>query len=52
MNDNADTFEHLVEPPYDLKRGAELNERAGEHDPAFRRRMEEGRAAAAKTKRG
>jgi hypothetical protein len=44
----ANDFDHLVEPPYDLKRGAELNERAGEHDPAFKKKMEEGRKAAEK----
>jgi len=48
---NPDTFEHLVEPPYDLAHGAELNERAAEHDPAFAKKMEEGRVEAARVKR-
>jgi len=48
---DSDTFEHLVEPPFDLERGAALNEQAAEHDPAFKKAMEDGRAAA-KAKRG
>jgi hypothetical protein len=50
--DDPNTVEHLLEPPYDLERGTALNERAGEHDPAFKRDMDDGRAEAAKTKRG
>lgn len=47
------TFESEgIEPPYDLKRGAALNELAAEHDPDFKRKMEHGRAEAAKAKRG
>jgi hypothetical protein len=46
------TFESEgIEPLYDLERGTVLNERAGEHDPAFKKAMEDGRAAA-KVKRG
>lgn len=52
MRDDPNTVEHLIEPRYDLERGAELNRLAGEHDPAFARQMEEGRAEAAKAKRG
>jgi hypothetical protein len=44
MNDKADTFEHLVEPPYDVQRGAALNERAGEHDLRFKKLMDDARA--------
>ena len=46
------TFESEgIEPPYDLERGAELNRLAGEHDPAFKKAMEDGRRAAAKVTR-
>lgn len=37
-----------VEPVYDIERGAALNEKAGENDPAFKHKMEAGRKAAAK----
>jgi hypothetical protein len=40
------------EPVYDLERGAALNERAGEHDPAFKKQMEERRAQAERVKKG
>jgi hypothetical protein len=53
--DDPNTVERLIEPHYDLERGAELNRLAGEHDPAFRLAMLEGRAAAkraANAKRG
>jgi hypothetical protein len=33
------------EPVYDLARGAELNRLAGEHDPAFKKAMEERRGS-------
>jgi hypothetical protein len=47
MTENdINSFEHLIEPPYNLERGNALNERAGEHDPAFKKQMEERRAAA------
>jgi hypothetical protein len=49
---DPNSFEHLIEPPYDLKRGEELNREAAEHDPAFKKAMDEGRAEAAKAKRG
>jgi hypothetical protein len=46
------TFESEgIEPVYDLERGEELNERAGEHDPAFKKKMEQGRAEAGIAKR-
>jgi hypothetical protein len=44
-------IERLIEPPYDLERGAALNEKAGEHDAAFKQSMLEGRAAAERAKR-
>jgi hypothetical protein len=50
--DDPNTVERLIEPHYDLERGAELNRLAGEHDPAFRLKMDEGRADAARVKRG
>jgi hypothetical protein len=52
MNETPNTFEHLVEPPYNLERGEELNRKAGDHDPAFAKKMEEGRAKAARVRRG
>jgi hypothetical protein len=49
MTENdINSFEHLIEPPYNLERGAELNRLAAEHDPAFKKKMEERRAKAAK----
>lgn len=48
---NCDSFEHLIEPPYDLERGVELNERAAEHDPDFKRKMQQGHADAERVKR-
>jgi hypothetical protein len=52
-NENdPDTFEHLVEPRFDLERGEELNRKAGDHDPAFAKKMKEGREKAARVKRG
>ena len=41
------TAESEFEPEYNLERGAVFNRLAGEHDPAFKKKMEEGRAAAA-----
>lgn len=48
---DPNTFEHLIEPHFDLERGEELNKLAAEHDPAFKKAMEDGRAAAARVKR-
>jgi hypothetical protein len=52
MTENAtsdiNSFEHLIEPPYDLERGRMLNEEAAKRNPAFKKQMEKGRAAAAK----
>jgi hypothetical protein len=49
---DPNSFEHLIEPPYDLERGEELNRLAGEHDPAFAKKREQGRTEAAKAKKG
>jgi hypothetical protein len=43
---NINSFEHLIEPPYSLERGRMLYEESAKRDPAFKKRMEEGRAAA------
>jgi hypothetical protein len=45
---DPNSFEHLIEPPYNLERGRMLNEEAAKRDPAFKKRMEDGRAGAAK----
>jgi hypothetical protein len=44
---DINSFDHLIEPPYNLERGRMLNEEAAKLDPAFAKRMEEARAAAA-----
>jgi hypothetical protein len=41
---DPNSFEHLVEPPYNLERGRMLNEESAKRDPAFKKRMEDGRA--------
>jgi len=40
------------EPRYNLERGRMLNEEAAKRDPAFKKAMEDRRAAAARVKRG
>ena len=44
---DPNSFEHLIEPPYNLERGRMLNEESAKRDPAFSKRMEEGRKQAA-----
>jgi hypothetical protein len=49
MTENdINTFDHLIEPPYNLERGRLLNEESAKHDPAFKVKMEESRVKAAK----
>jgi hypothetical protein len=43
---DINSVEHLIEPPYNLERGRMLNEESAKHDPAFKKRMEEGRTQA------
>jgi hypothetical protein len=43
---DPNSFEHLIEPPYNLEHGRMLNEESAKRDPAFKERMEEGRAQA------
>jgi hypothetical protein len=40
---DPNSFEHLIEPPYNLERGRMLNEESAKRDPVFKSRMEEGR---------
>jgi hypothetical protein len=49
---DPNSFDHLIEPPYNLERGRMLNEESAKRDPAFKKAMEEARRAAAATATG